>query len=115
MSDLRVVWKYPIPEVGTDEGFFIPSWAPGGGGFELELPLTAEVLRVATQKGAPHMWILVDPQAPKITRRFQVVGTEQAELPQTPIKYVGTWTQQLFSGVVELVFHVFELPRDGDE
>jgi len=56
----RTVWKYPIP---VDVAF------------ELWMPRGAAVLSVQVQGGAPCIWVLADPDAPKELRSFVTLGT----------------------------------------
>ncbi|MDQ3223266.1 MAG: hypothetical protein M3Q75_07335 [Gemmatimonadota bacterium] len=83
---MRRVYKYPVP-VAME--------------FTLEIPVNAEVLTVQTQGGVGSIWILVDPDAPVVQRRFRVVLTGR-EAP--PWHYVGTF--QLDGGA--MVLHLFE-------
>lgn len=85
------VWKYDLP-VDDD--------------VDLEMPAGATILAVQTQGGAPRLWALVDPLAPKETRRFRVAGTGHAILDADRLTYVGTF--QLVAGA--FVGHVFERP-----
>ena len=57
---MRRVYKYPVPV--ADE-------------FDLTLPQGAEILHVAVQNYRPQLWALVDPDAPREERRFEVRGT----------------------------------------
>jgi hypothetical protein len=54
----RVIWKFPI-------GFHDVVTIPKG----------AEFLHFGIQSGMFSIWMLVDPDAPKVKARFQVVGT----------------------------------------
>jgi|SRR5688572_7297541 len=69
----------------------------------VEMPAGAELLHVAWQHRAIQVWARVEPEAPKETRQFHVVGTGR-DLPEGAGRYVG-------SAVTETgtyVFHVFE-------
>jgi hypothetical protein len=69
----------------------------------LELPKNAEVLTVQTQCGAPMMWVLLDPEAPTVSREFDAYPTGGDIDPvYTKGEYIGT-----FQAGGE-VFHVFE-------
>lgn len=69
----------------------------------IEMPEGASVLSVQVQHEHPCLWALVRPDAPRIQRRFRIVGTGH-EFDPTGLTYVGTF--QLYGG--ELVFHLFE-------
>lgn len=86
----EVVWKYPLADVVND----------------VEMPAGAAVLMVAEQHGKICLWAKVSPDAERVIRRFQVVGTGHAELGGTET-YLG-------SALVNngnFVFHVFEAVR----
>jgi hypothetical protein len=92
-SRQRAVWKWPIP-MEVD--------------FEIVMPKGAELLTVQTQYAgdpgeSPGLWALVDPDAPRETRRFQMVGTGHREVGD--LTYVGTF--QVTGG--SFVGHVFEV------
>ena len=69
----------------------------------IEMPEGAVVLTVAVQFGLPCLWALVDPEAPKVRRRFRLAGTGHPLGPEVGA-YVGSF--QLSRG--HLVFHLFE-------
>lgn len=84
----NVVWKYELPI---------------GPMFELEMPARARILTLQEQRLKPTIWCAVDPDAPKVTRKFGIIATGNPvdfELP----KYIGTF--QMFGG--DTVLHVFE-------
>lgn len=84
---MNVIYKYPV----TPE-------------FELELPPDAFVLTVQMQRDNPVMWVLLDPEAPKVTRRFITLATgEQTEIEAKDLWYINTFQ------VDYLVFHLFEV------
>jgi len=56
MDKKKVIWKYPVSPQ-----------------FDVELPEDAEVLSVQAQDGKPQMWVLLDPDAPKVKRTFLAV------------------------------------------
>lgn len=80
---------------------------------KIQMPVGAQILDVQTQHGEPVMWALVDPEAPKEERSFQVYGTgwdiEKAKEGEQR-KYIGTYQMQ--GGA--LVFHLFEIVRDSN-
>jgi hypothetical protein len=69
----------------------------------IAMPVEAEVLAVAAQRGEIQIWALVEPDKTSECRSFGVFGTAHV-LPVAPMKYIGT--VQLENG--DLVFHVFE-------
>lgn len=82
------IWKFNVPTVDC---------------FSLEMPVGARILSVQAQRGAPQMWILVDPDAQYEIVWFRVLGTGH-ELPEgVGLEYVGTWQ----AGGGELVWHLF--------
>ena len=110
---MRSVWKFPV---GFDE-------------FSIEMPKGAKLLAVDTQKqllqgrdrfgnavmessiraesrGVPMLWALVDPEAPKVQRRFLLVGTGQP-LPDEVEGFTFVDSFQLQNGA--LVFHLFDV------
>ena len=72
----------------------------------VELPEGAEILTVQAQYDEPHIWALVNPDAPMVTRKFRLLGTgHPTEDDVSQDNYIGTF--QLNGG--GLVFHLFEL------
>ncbi len=88
---MKQIWKYNIL---TKDWQSI--WMPEG----------AEILTVQTQHDKPKLWALVDPLAPQVERIIRVVGTGH-DFRGTGT-YIGTF--QMFGG--DLVFHVFEIPKE---
>ena len=88
---MKTVYKYTIPI--EDQ-------------FELELPIAAQVFTVQTQNGHPHIWALVDPDAPKEPRLFRLAGTGHP-MHNRNLTYIGSF--QMKEGA--LVFHLFEWGR----
>ncbi len=85
------IWKFPLPapdDVVT-----------------LMMPRGAVVLSVQVQHETPCVWALVDPEAPKVPRRFRWAGTGHPLDLRGFWKFVGTF--QLHGG--DLVFHLFDL------
>lgn len=70
----------------------------------LSLPLGAKILTVQMQKTCPCLWVMVDPDLPKVERRFCLYGTGM-EVKDNPF-YIGSF--QMLGG--DLIFHLFELP-----
>jgi hypothetical protein len=59
MSETRTIWKYVLD----------------GDSPVLEMPNGAQVVSFALQHDTPCLWAIVDPDAPRVGRRFRVVGT----------------------------------------
>jgi hypothetical protein len=95
---MSVIWKFPI-----FNGFTPTSL--------VEMPAGAEILALQLDAGDtklwPAVWATVDPDAPKVQRRFVNVGTGRPA-PEDGV-YVGTW-QKLAHDGANYVFHVFEVP-----
>ncbi len=85
------VWKFELDKLGTKA---------------VEMPVGAEILTMQTQNGTPCIWALVNPDAERETRHFEVYGTGHPMFydARATRKYVGTY--QLSEG--DLVLHVFE-------
>lgn len=84
----ETIWKF---ELETTDNQFI------------EIPKGAQLLAVQTQSDKPCLWALVDPNAEKEKRCFEVFGTGHV-INSNNREYIGTY--QLNGG--NLVFHVFE-------
>lgn len=69
----------------------------------LPLPKEAKPLTVHIQHGTPQLWVLLNPEAPAIPRKFVVHGTGHT-IHTASLLYIGTF--QLERG--RLVFHLFE-------
>lgn len=86
---MNAIWKFPF-EITDD--------------FEIEMPMGAQILHVAMQREMPCIWAIVDPNAPKVTRKFHLSGTgHPLEESCTQYNHVGTF--QMHDGA--LVFHLF--------
>ena len=85
---MKTIWKWPLfPETET----------------VINIPPDAQVLTIKLQDGLPHIWILMEPEAPTVRRTFCVYGTGHP-MPDNPGKYIGT----VLMNSDRLVFHVFE-------
>jgi hypothetical protein len=82
------VWKY---EIGYQAGL----------GNVLNMPADSRVLSIAMQGAHLCLWALVDPERPRVARKFEVIGTGQ-RLPDQPLHYWGTVLDGPY------VWHVFE-------
>jgi hypothetical protein len=69
----------------------------------LYMPVGAKLLTVQMQNEMPQLWALCNPEAPKETRTFNIIGTGNP-IQNDPGQYIATF--QINSGM--LVFHVFE-------
>jgi len=85
----KTIWKFPINVVG--HGF-------------IAMPKGAEILTVQTQDDAPFIWAVVNPDAEKEDRYFEVYGTGHPIYQDMGVnrKYIGTFQQP------PLVWHLFE-------
>lgn len=87
---MNAVWKFPFPVVDD---------------FELEMPIGAQPLHVDTQNEVPCLWAIVDPNAPRVARKFHLAGTgHPLEEKYTKDKHVGSF--QMRGGAP--VFHLFK-------
>jgi hypothetical protein len=84
------IHKYPIPYSAAS--------------FTLDLPAGAHVLTVQVQDHVPMAWAIVDTDAPKQPREFEIFGTGWELPPGSQLRYISTIQAQ--SG--RLVWHVFE-------
>lgn len=74
----KVIWKFPLSFAHTQI---------------IEMPLGAKIIHVANQFEFPTMWVIVDPSAPKVKRRFGVIATG-ALFDDSSVRYVGSFTIQ---------------------
>lgn len=90
---MNTIYKYPMPE--EDEGIMMPEGA--------------KILCLQMQAGYPHIWAIVDDEAPKIRRQFLTIGTgwdlsiDNGYPDIFTLPYIGTWQSN------GLVWHVFEV------
>lgn len=87
---MREVWKYGVGTFGL---------------FSINMPEGAQILTVGAQHDVGHMWALVDPRAPRVSRTFLLTGTGHEIDGTLTVEYVGTFQQ--VNGA--LVWHVFEV------
>ncbi len=88
----RSIWKFPLNPDAS-----------------IEIPQGGQLLTGQAQRDEPQLWVMVDPSAPKETRRFKTFGTGH-EITEDPGTYVATF--QMRGG--SLVFHVFESNAKDD-
>jgi hypothetical protein len=84
---MKTIWKWTLGESTV-----------------IEMPRDAKILTVQEQHGRPQLWALVDTDAPKVHRVFNIHRTGEP-MPIEPGHYIGTF--QLDNGAC--VFHVFEM------
>lgn len=88
---MKTIWKYELLIADHQE---------------IRMPMGAEVLSAQMQGGTLCIWALVDPEASKVMRTFEVFGTGHPVDNSAPTmrQYISTF--QLQGGT--LVFHLFE-------
>lgn len=72
---------------------------------EIEMPEGAELLTVQEQGDDICLWAVVEPNSPRVTRKFVGFGTGHPIPGDLQLKFVGT--ALLHGGA--LVFHIFEI------
>lgn len=91
--EVKTIWKWPINPLA---------------GLALEMPRGAKLLHVDVQGSGllaqPHVWALVDTEAPKVTRVIVLRGTGHDAVGCDAMPYIGTF----LLGKGELVFHAFD-------
>jgi hypothetical protein len=96
MKKTLTVWKFPIANAKE---------------FTAELPADAKILSVQRWKDFPCFWVLVDPQAKKVQRRFTLVGTGHSLEVESSVSLDFLGTFQMHGG--DSVTHLFELVGIG--
>lgn len=71
----KCIWKYVLEVTASQE---------------ISMPLGAEVIHVASQNEQPAIWVVVDPMAPRVMRRFGVLVTG-ASFDPANVRFVGTF------------------------
>jgi len=89
---MKTIWKFKIELEDT---------------FSIEMPKDAEILTIQEQESLIQMWALLNPNAEKEIRNFEIFGTGHP-VGEGVRKYIGTF--QLREG--RLVFHLFERIED---
>lgn len=97
-QDVRIIYKYSVALDRDDDD---------DDDFTIELPSGAQLLTVQTQDTEPYVWAFVNPNAPKVQRKFKLVLTGQSIEATADLSYVGTF--QLSAG--SLVYHLFVYPE----
>lgn len=69
--------------------------------FNINVSKDAEVLTVQIQNGKPYIWVLTDPKAELVPKRFTIYGTGHTTNCEN-MKYIGTFQLGMFVG------HLFE-------
>lgn len=90
----EAIWKFPV----AIEHFQ-----------EIPIPKGGKALAVQTQFNMPHLWVLVDINAPLEIRSFRLLGTGHQHDDLDNLHYIGSF--QLDDG--EFVGHLFEVLDAG--
>ena len=86
---MKTIWKYQLEVTDTQE---------------ISIPCNSKILSVQTQRNKPVMWVLIDPDTEKFTKKFRIYGTDHP-IETNDLIYIGTF--QLDEG--SFIGHVFEL------
>ena len=89
---MKTIYKYPAHFYGH---------------FDLEMPKGAQILTIDTQEEAPYIWAIVDTNAPKEMRKFNMMKTGYPIPKEETLNYIGTF--QECRPDVEFVGHLFEI------
>lgn len=94
-NNTRIVWKFTLRSVGVST---------------LAVPRGATPLSVDQQRQTLCVWMLCDPDEPRVARCVRVVETGEPLAPAESVKYIGT----VQTDGQQLVYHVFDLgEHDG--
>lgn len=85
---------------------------------QIEMPADAATISAGVQGETFVVWALVDPDAPRVTRRFVIHGTGHPVLKEVtetftagiqdhPVEVLASFINTVFMG--PMVFHVFDL------
>lgn len=85
----KQIWKYQLLTIGINE---------------IEMPKGAKILSLQMNNKIPCIWAIVNPNAEKEIRRFNIYGTGH-NITEDDLKYIGTF--QMHNDM--LVFHLFEI------
>ncbi len=103
---METIWKFKLD-------------LSNGGVSQVEMPKDAATISAGVQGERTFVvWALVDPDAPRVTRRFVVHGTGHPVLKEVtetftagiqdhPVEVLASFINTVFMG--PLVFHVFDL------
>lgn len=95
---MKTIWKFPLP---VEYNALVMGWNVR---FTMELPEEARILSVQLQWGAPVMWALVDPEAPKRARSMVLAATGKPFPEELVTHFIGTFQLNDGAGVL----HLFE-------
>ena len=102
---MQTIWKFELDLFNGDVS-------------QIEMPEGAVSISAGVQGRTFVVWALVDPNAPRVTRRFVVHGTGHpvlkevtetftAEIQNHPVEVLASFINTVFIG--PLVFHIFDL------
>ncbi len=102
---MQTIWKFELDLSNGDVS-------------QVEMPEGAATISAGVQGGMIVVWALVDPDGPRVTRRFAVHGTGHPVLKEVtetftagiqghPVEVLASFINTVFMG--PLVFHVFDL------
>ena len=102
---MQTIWKFELDLSNGDAS-------------QVEMPAGAATISAGVQGRTVVVWALVDPNAPRVTRRFVVHGTGHPVLKEVtetfttgiqdhPVEVLASFINTVFMG--PLVFHVFDL------
>ncbi len=87
---IKTIWKYPL-SIRDDQ--------------ILEIPENAKILTAQVQNGVACMWALVNPETPRVEKRYiRIIETGHEIHDSEKLVYISTIQLQNLN----LVFHVFE-------
>lgn len=72
----------------------------------VKMPRDAKILYVQLQYNSPHLWALVDKDAPIVNRHIRIIGTGHLADDVSEVNYIGSFQMNINS--IPLVFHVFD-------
>ncbi len=87
---MRTIFKYPLAE--------------SSGTFSLQIPAGGSILTAQVHAGKGTLWVMVDSDAQRVTRKFRVCYTDNYCPAGHKSEYIATY--QLPTG---LVCHLFEV------
>lgn len=87
---MKAIWKYQLQRI-TDE-------------FAFEMPEGSIGLKVMWQGDMACLWMLVDPDNPKVYTKFFIFGTGHHTIPETGVRYIDSFQQM--NG--QFIWHLFQ-------